>query len=92
MTPPRAGRGHRAYRRKREALKRRVIAEGLVCTWCGPPTDTTLPAKHSMCFTADHPKALKACGHMVAQELEPMHLRCNSTKNDSADMETWSAS
>jgi len=88
----RDGKGHRAYRRKQKALKRRTAALGLICTWCGEPIDTTLPDTDRMSFTADHPDDLNHGGHLVKQELEPMHRRCNAAKNDSAPVEIWEAS
>lgn len=99
MSSLRNGTGHRAYRRKQAALKRRTARDNLPCGhgspdgWgCGEPIDTTLPARHPMSFTADHPEALGNGGHLVRQDLVPMHLRCNSRKNDSATVEIWDAS
>jgi hypothetical protein len=92
MSSLRNGKGHRAYRRKQAALKRRTERDSLVCTWCGHPIDTTLPAKDPFSFTADHPDAVGRGGHLVKQELEPMHRRCNSRKGDSAPVEIWEAS
>lgn len=96
---PRDGRGHRAYRRKRDALRRRVEAEGLVCgagsdppSGCGQPFDLTLPDTSSMGFTADHPEALANGGHLVYQVLVPLHNRCNVLKGDNATVEIWTAS
>lgn len=84
----RDGKGHRAYRRKRERLKR----EGRPCAWCGEPIDYALPYQHQMAFTADHPDALNNGGDLVAQDLKPMHRRCNATKKDRAQVEIWGAS
>ncbi|MGW9345837.1 HNH endonuclease [Streptomyces albidoflavus] len=89
--PIRDGKGHRAYRRKQAQLKRRTAAHGLFCTWCGEPIDTTLPATDRMSFTADHPDAIGNGGHLVKQDLKPMHRRCNSLKGDHADTEIWAA-
>lgn len=88
----RNGKGHRAYRRKQAALKRRTAARGLVCVACGEAIDTTLPSTDRMSFTADHPVAVNRGGHLVKQDLAPMHRSCNSRKNDSADTEIWEAS
>lgn len=88
----RNGKGHRAYRRKQAQLKRRTKNENLLCTWCGQPIDTTLPATDRMSFTADHPAALGRGGHLVKQELEPMHRRCNALKGDTLETEIWEAS
>jgi hypothetical protein len=90
----RDGVGHRAYRRKRDALKRRTARENLPCHWCGLPIDTTLPSTHRMSFTADHPMALNAGGHLVKQDLAPMHRVCNALKGDRTEisLEEWSAS
>lgn len=93
----RNGKGHRAYRRKRDALRRRVQAEGLVCgagtnTGCGLPFDLTLPDTHRMGFTADHPIALGNGGSLVGQVLVPLHNGCNARKGDHADVEVWGAS
>lgn len=97
MPSIRDGHGHRAYRRKRDALKRRTQRENLPCGYgsdfgCGEAIDTTLPAKHRMSFTADHPIAVANGGHLVKQDLVPMHLKCNSRKNDAAAVEIWEAS
>lgn len=87
----RDGKGHRAYRRKQEALKRRTKRENLPCGYgsptgdgCGEPIDTTLPKGDRMSFTADHPEALDNGGHLVTQTLVPMHLGCNSRKGNRA--------
>lgn len=99
MTRTRDGKGHRAYRRKQAALKRRTAIENLPCGhgsphgWgCGEPIDTTLPHTDPMSFTADHPLAVGNGGHLVRQDLVPMHLRCNSRKGDAAPAEIWAAS
>lgn len=91
MSSIRNGKGHRDYRRKQAALKRRTAREDLPCTWCGQSIDTKLPSNDRMSFTADHPQAVNNGGHLVKQELEPMHRRCNSQKGDSADTEIWEA-
>lgn len=88
----RNGKGHRAYRRKQDVLKRRTQREGLRCVWCGEAIDTTLPYTDRMAFTADHPDAVANGGHLVHQELQPMHRRCNALKSDHADVEVWEAS
>ncbi len=78
----RDGVGHRAYRRKRDQLRRRTKAEKLPCRWCGFQIDTSLPATDAMSFTADHPNAVANGGHLYKQQLEPFHRRCNSIKGD----------
>lgn len=95
----RNGKGHRAYRRKREALKRRTKNEHLPCGFgapsgwgCGEQIDTTLPVGHPQAFTADHPVAINNGGHLVKQELAPMHNACNARKSDHAEAEIWEAS
>lgn len=89
----RDGVGHRAYRRKRDALKRRAKSLGLVCVHCGVPFDWTITDPNaSGAFTADHPDALANGGHLVRQDLGPMHKGCNSRKGDRADTEIWGAS
>lgn len=95
----RDGAGHRAFRRKREALRRRTQRDNLPCGYgspthqgCGEPIDCTLPATHRMSFTADHPDALANGGHLVHQELVPMHRACNALKSDAAPAEIWEAS
>jgi hypothetical protein len=92
MANIRNGKGHRAYRRKQAALKRRTAANGLLCSWCGLPIDTTLPYTDAMSFTADHPIAIANGGDLVKQDLAPFHRRCNALKSDSADIEIWKAS
>ena len=95
--PIRDGKGHRAYRRRQAALKRRTARENLPCGYgsthgwgCGQPIDTTLDSKLSASFTADHDDALdnggKLLGHLV-----PMHRGCNSRKNNHAPTPIWAA-
>ena len=93
----RDGKGHRAYRRKQAALKRRTAREKLPCGYgsthgwgCGEQIDTTLPAGHRMSFTADHDDALDNGGHLLGF-LVPMHLSCNSRKSNHAAVEIWAA-
>lgn len=91
------GRGYKAYRRKRAALRRRVEREGLVCGQggnygCGEPFDLTVPYPEPMSFSADHDTALSNGGHLTKQDLIPMHLGCNSRKGDAAEVEIWEAS
>lgn len=95
--PIRDGKGHRAYRRKREALKRRTARENLPCGhgspsgWgCGESIDTTLPSTHRLSFTADHDVALDNGGKLLGL-LVPMHLSCNSRKSNHAPTEIWGA-
>jgi len=88
----RDGKGHRAFRRKAAALRRRTAREGLTCTWCGQPIDLTLPATDRMSFTADHPQAVARGGHLVKQDLGPQHRACGSSKGDRAETEIWGAS
>ena len=99
--PIRDGKGHRAYRRKQAALKRRTARENLPCGYgsphgwgCGQSIDATLPSTDRMSFTADHPDAVGNGGHLVHQDLVPMHLSCNSRKGDAAPvkLEGWEAS
>lgn len=96
--PVRDGKGHRAYRRKQAALKRRTKDEYLPCGhgsthgWgCGEQIDTDLPAGHRMSFTADHDTPLNADGQLLGP-LVPMHRSCNSRKSDNAPVEIWTAS
>ncbi len=93
----RNGKGHRAYRRRRDALKRRTLVENLPCGYgstegwgCGQPIDTTLPKGHRMSFTADHDVAL-GNGGLLLGHLVPMHLACNARKSDHAPAEIWAA-
>jgi hypothetical protein len=88
----RNGKGHRAYRRKQAALKRRTKLENLPCEWCGNPIDTELHYNDRWAFTADHPLSLGHGGHLVKQKLAPFHRRCNALKNDQVETEIWSAS
>ena len=95
----RDGKGHRAYRRKQAALKRRTKIEDLPCGYgspsgwgCGERIDTDLPTGHRMSFTADHDTALANGGRLVGDLLVPMHLSCNSRKSDAAEVEIWEAS
>lgn len=91
------GRGYKAYRRKRAALRRRVERENLPCGdgsdyGCGQPFDLTIAYPDPMSFSADHPVALANGGHLLRQELHPFHLGCNSRKGDTAEVEIWEAS
>lgn len=88
---PRDGKGHRAYRRKQAALKRRTANENLPCWLCGDVIDTSLPSTEKMSFTADHYVALNNGGHLVRNDLRPAHRSCNSRRGDHADTEIWSA-
>lgn len=95
----RDGVGHRAYRRKQAALKRRTANENLPCGWespsgwgCGEPIDTTLPHTDRMSFTADHDQAIANGGRLLGQVLVPMHRSCNSRKSNHAATEIWAAS
>lgn len=95
----RDGKGHRAYRRKQDALKRRTKNEHLPCGYaspsgwgCGEQIDTTLDYKHRMSFTADHDVAIDNGGSLVGQVLVPMHRSCNSRKSNHAPAEIWEAS
>lgn len=95
----RDGKGHRAYRRSQERLKRRTRIENLPCGYgspsgwgCGEPIDTTLDHRDKLSFTADHDKAIANGGSLVGQVLIPMHRSCNSRKSDNAPVEIWAAS
>ena len=77
----RNGHGHRAYRRRAAALKRRVAVLDLPCHWCGGSIDTDLHHNDPMSFTADHPMPLAGGGALI-QDLVPMHRRCNALKGD----------
>lgn len=87
----RDGKGHRAYRRKQAALKRRTTNENLPCWLCGEPIDTTLDATDRLSFTADHYVALNNGGHLIRNELRPAHRSCNSRRGDAVDTEIWEA-
>jgi len=92
MSASRNGCGNRAYRRVQGSLKRRTRGDGLTCTWCGEPIDTTLPAGDSMSFTADHSHAIASGGPLAGHQLQPMHRRCNACTGDSAAVEIWPVS
>lgn len=94
----RNGKGHRAYRREQDALKRRTKAQDLPCGhgsasgWgCGEHIDTELPHTHRLSFTADHDDAIANGGRLVGQVLVPMHRSCNSRKSNHAATEIWGA-
>ena len=93
----RDGKGHRAYRRKQAALKRRTANEHLPCGYgstqgwgCGGQIDTTLDKRNRMSFTADHDEALDNGGRLLGP-LVPMHRGCNSRKSNNAPTEIWAA-
>ena len=83
MADPRNGRGHRAYRRQRAALKNWAIRNGLThCPGCGAEFDfENLNTKHG--FTADHPDALANGGALLGQQLAPLCRSCNARKGNS---------
>lgn len=87
----RNGKGKAAYKRRREALRRRVQAQNLPCWWCGEPFDLTLPPGHRMSFTADHVTPLARGGHLVHNELRPAHQSCNARRGDAGEVEIWAA-
>lgn len=76
----RAGAGHRAYRRQRDALANRYRRHGWPCPVCGKPFDWDHP-QSTRGFTADHPVALNAGGKLI-QKLDPMCRGCNARKSD----------
>ena len=77
----RNGKGHRAYRRKRAALRNHYQRNSLPCDWCGRPFDWTITDyNHPGSFTADHTEAIAAGGHLVRQQLTGMHRECNARK------------
>ena len=95
----RNGKGHRAYRRRQAALRRRTQRENLPCGYgstlglgCGEAIDTELPSSHRMSFTADHDQPLAAGGRLASGLLVPMHRACNSRKGDYTEVEIWAAS
>lgn len=69
----------RAYRAKRDALKRQGMARDTPCHLCGKPIDYTLDFKHPMSFTADHLAPVATGGSMTGQ-LAPAHRSCNSRR------------
>ena len=82
MADLRDGRGHRAFRRQREALKARAIREGLThCPGCGHPFEFD-PAKANSkhAFTSDHPVPIARGGALVGQQLVPLCRSCNAKK------------
>lgn len=88
----RNGKGHRAYRRKQAALKRRAQREDLPCSSCGLSIDFDAPATDPRSFTADHPIPIANGGDLVRQELAVMCRSCNARKGNHADVEIWEAS
>lgn len=77
----RNGKGHRAYRRKRAALRNHYQRNGLPCDWCGKPFDWTVSDyQDPRAFTADHTEAIANGGALVSQELTGMHRACNAKK------------
>jgi hypothetical protein len=88
----RDGKGHRAYRRKQAALKRRAQRENIPCSWCGEEILFDVPSTHPRSFTADHPVAIHNGGDLVKQELAVMCRACNARKGDHAVTEIWGAS
>lgn len=87
----RNGKGHRAFRRKAAALRRRAEREGIPCSRCGEAILFDAPATHPRSFTADHPVPLSAGGDLVRQELVVMCRSCNARKGDSMPAVVWAA-
>lgn len=90
----RDGNGKAAYKRQRNRLLNQVRRNHLVCWICGGDIDVTLDRRDPMSFTADHVQPLSEGGHLVRNELRPAHMRCNSRRGNTPDMdiEDWDAS
>lgn len=73
----------RAYRKAREALKKKARKHNMVCALCGLPFDWSLPYHHGMAMTADHVTPLAQGGHITGT-LRPAHRSCNSKRGDAA--------
>lgn len=69
----------KSYRQLRSKLKDRVAREGLPCAKCGQPIDLALTSTHPLSFTADHIHGIADGGDLLGA-LQPMHLRCNSSR------------
>lgn len=69
----------RAYRAKRDALRRQSKARNAPCHLCGYSIDYDLDYKHPMSFTADHLVPVALGGSMTGQ-LAPAHRSCNSRR------------
>lgn len=91
MSSVRDGKGHRAYRRKQAALKRRTQRDAIPCAWCGQQIRFDVPSTHPQSFTADHPIAIANGGDLVKQDLAPMCRGCNARKSNHAEPEIWEA-
>lgn len=70
---------HRAYRRKRAALK----SLGLPCWLCGKPIAYAASKDDPLSFSADHVDPVARGGHNLG-ELRAAHLGCNRKRSDRA--------
>lgn len=71
--------GSRAYRAKRDALKRQSRAQGARCYLCFGEIDYDAPRTSPDSFEADHEESLHSGGKLLGK-LMPSHKRCNGAK------------
>lgn len=74
-------------RNARNALRRRVAAQGLPCHLCGQPIDYSLPAGHPLAFELDEiiplaalPEEQRAAAAIDPRNVAPAHRICNERR------------
>ena len=74
-------------RNARNALRRRVAAQGLPCHLCGQPIDYSLPAGHPLSFELDEliplaalPEEQRAAAAIDPRNVAPAHRICNERR------------
>lgn len=68
---------------RRDALRRRVAAEGAPCHLCGKPIDYSLPAGHPMSFELDEIVPVSKGGDPFARDnVAPAHRTCNQRRGN----------
>lgn len=70
-----------AYRKRREALKRKCMAENTPCYLCGKPINFLADRKAGDSFEAEHVESLHRGGKALGLLL-PSHKSCNGSKQD----------
>ena len=68
---------------RRDALRKRVAAEGAPCHLCGKPIDYSLPAGHPMSFELDEIVPVSKGGDPFAKDnVAPAHRTCNQRRGN----------
>ena len=75
-------RSHRAYRRRRDALKAKAQRENLPCWLCTEDIDFGAHHLAPEAFSADHVEAVATGGDAAYGELRPAHRACNQMRGE----------